>query len=179
MLIIVFLGNPGKKYSKNRHNIGFIIGEYFSSTHGIKVNQKQNSSIIGRGNIEGKEIILAAPQTYMNNSGIAVNELLKFYKSETKNLLVIHDDIELPFPEFKLKLGGGHKGQNGIRSIIQHINNPDFHRFRFGVGRPLHPDIPVADYVLSDFTKEEQEKIKILLPDINSALCDFIKTLED
>jgi PTH1 family peptidyl-tRNA hydrolase len=179
MLIVAFLGNPGKKYLKNRHNIGFIIGEYFSSNHGIKVNQKQNSSIIGKGEINGKEVILAAPQTYMNNSGIAVKELLNFYKTDSRNLIAVHDDIELPFSEFKIKFGGGHKGQNGIRSIIQQINNPDFNRLRFGVGRPFHPDIPIADFVLSDFTKEEQEKIKMLLPDIDTALSDLIKSMED
>jgi peptidyl-tRNA hydrolase, PTH1 family len=179
MIIIIFLGNPGKKYSKNRHNIGFIIGEYFSTTHGIKVNQKQNSSIIGKGQIEGKEVILAAPQTYMNNSGIAVKELLNFFKSDTKNLIVIHDDIELPFPEYKIKIGGGHKGQNGIRSIIQQTNNPDFNRLRFGIGRPCHPEVSISDFVLSDFTKEEQEKIKMLLPDINTTICNLIKSMED
>lgn len=179
MLIITFLGNPGKKYSKNRHNIGFMIGEYFSSAHGIKVNQKQNSSITGRGEIEGKDLIIAAPQTYMNNSGLAVKELLNFYKSGISSLVVVHDDIELPFPEYKIKSGGGHKGQNGIRSIIQHLNSPDFNRFRFGVGRPDHPEIPVSDYVLSDFTKEEQEQIKMLLPDIDAALCSLIKSMED
>ena len=179
MLIIAFLGNPGKKYTKNRHNIGFIIGEYFSSTHGIKVNQKQNSSIIGRGEIEGKEVILAAPQTYMNNSGTAVKELINFFKTDIKNLIAVHDDIELPFSEFQIKFGGGHKGQNGIRSIIQQTNNPDFNRFRFGVGRPHHPEIPIADFVLSDFTKDENEKIKTLLPDIDKALCDLIKSMED
>lgn len=179
MLIISFLGNPGKKYSKNRHNIGFIIGEYFSSAHGIKVNQKQNSSITGRGEIEGKEVILAAPQTYMNNSGIAVKELLNFYKTDSKNLIAVHDDIELPFSDYKIKFGGGHKGQNGIRSIMQHTGSPDFNRLRFGVGRPPYPEIPIADFVLSDFSKEEQEKIKIILPDIDKALTDLIKSMED
>ncbi len=160
MIIVACLGNPERKYAKTRHNIGFIIGKFIADYYSISIKKKAFSSITGVGSIKGNEVLLLFPETYMNNSGKSVQGALTFYKSTEKQLIVIHDEIELPFNICKHKVGGGHKGHNGLRSIIQHIGSPDFYRFRFGVGRPDNPHITVADYVLGNFTKEEMQSIE-------------------
>ena len=174
MKIVAFLGNPGKKYARNRHNIGFIIGEYFASRYSIPAGQKKFSALTGTGVIERADVCLIFPQTYMNNSGEAVSQALKFYREGPDNLIVVHDEIEFVFGKFAMKFGGGHKGNNGIRSIIQHLDTADFHRLRFGVGRPENPNISVADYVLGSFLPEEMEKINGLLPEVSELLASSI-----
>ena len=146
MKIIACLGNPGRKYRKTRHNVGFIIGEFLSDFHSISVNKKQFSSITGTGKINGTDVCIIMPQTYMNNSGSAVRGAMDFYRAEIEDLIVVHDEIELPFGEVKTKFGGGHKGHNGLRSIIQHTGSADFHRIRIGVGRPENEHLTVADF---------------------------------
>lgn len=178
MIIVTFLGNPGKKYRNNRHNIGFIIGDFFLRELGITANQNRFNSTMTKTSIQGTDTLMLFPGTYMNESGKAVREALKFYSQETSSLIVVHDDIELPFAEFRKKEGGGHKGQNGIRSIMQETGNGDFLRLRFGVGRPPDPRIPVADYVLSDFFKEEQEKIKEIMPQVLALLSSMISSID-
>ena len=166
MKIIAFLGNPGKKYSRNRHNAGFIIGELLAAEFNISCRKKQFSSVTGTGKINGEEILLMFPETYMNNSGMPVQKALLYYSETAENLLVVHDEIELPFGEIKSKYDGGHKGHNGIRSIMQQINSSAFTRIRIGVGRPEHPEIKVADFLLSNFTKEELNTLKERSPEI-------------
>ncbi len=173
MKIIACLGNPGKKYNKNRHNAGFIIGKYFTNEFDISINKKSFNSQHGTGKIENVDVLVLFPSNYMNKSGIAVNAALQYYNEDPENLIVIHDEIELPFGEIRTKIGGGHKGHNGLRSIIQEIGAPDFHRIRVGVGRPPHPDMEVADYVLSNFIEDELKKIEELSP----AIIDQIKSL--
>jgi peptidyl-tRNA hydrolase, PTH1 family len=174
MKIIAFLGNPGKKYANNRHNTGFIIGVLFADTYNIQLKKKENLYICGKGEIGNEGVLLVFPNTFMNNSGLAINSALKFYNAEVENLIAVHDEIELPFGEIRSKTGGGHKGHNGIRSIIQHTGSADFTRVRIGVGRPDHPEIKVADYLLSDFTKEELEKINELSPGIIQTIAVLI-----
>ena len=175
MNIIACLGNPEKVYAKTRHNIGFIIGEYLAQDFNISVNQKSFSSHIGSGKFSGFDILMLFPQTYMNNSGVAVQQAMNYYKVKPTNLIVIHDEIELPFGQFRLKFGGGHKGHNGIRSIAQHIGTADFHRVRFGVGRPSNPNIEVSDYVLSNFLKEELVEIEHLFHDIWDSIISLLE----
>ncbi len=166
MIVIACLGNPGKKYEKNRHNAGFMAAEYLAREFSIKPVEKKFSSFCGSGIIAGEKSLLLLPQTYMNNSGTAVKPAMDFYSVDAGSLIVVHDDIELSFGEVRHKFGGGHKGQNGIRSIIQHTGTADFHRIRIGVGRPPHPDMAVADYLLSNFTGEEIEQIRDVLSGI-------------
>ena len=170
MIILAFLGNPGNKYSRTRHNIGFIFGEHFASTHGIKINKKSFSAETGTGRIEGCDTLLLFPQTFMNLSGQSVARAMDFYNVKPGELIVVHDELELPFGDIKLKTGGGHKGHNGLRSIIAESGSPDFHRIRFGIGRPVNPQMDVADYVLSNFSKDEFDK----LPERISAASDLI-----
>ncbi len=174
MKIIAFLGNPGKKYSRNRHNIGAIIGDIAAGHFGIKVKEKEFSAHTGAGKIAGMPVLLLFPQTYMNASGTSVQAALQYYREAPANLVVVHDEIELPFGEFRTKFGGGHKGHNGLRSIIQHTGSADFHRIRVGVGRPAHPETAVADHVLSDFTGEEMQRIIEMAPSIIEALAGII-----
>ncbi len=166
MKIIACLGNPGKKYSRNRHNAGFIIGDMIAGYYGISAGAAKFSALSGTGKIAANDVLLLFPQTYMNNSGAAVGAALQYYRESAENLVVLHDEIELPFGEIRTKFGGGHKGNNGIRSIIEHTGTPDFHRIRIGVGRPPSAEIPVADYLLSNFSSEEFSKIKELFPDV-------------
>jgi PTH1 family peptidyl-tRNA hydrolase len=156
MKLIACLGNPGKKYSNNRHNVGFLTGEFIAQWYGVTALEKKFSSLCGSGTVENHKALMLFPQTYMNQSGIAVKAAIEYYDIAPENLIVIHDDIELPFKEVRTKFGGGHKGQNGVRSIIEHLETPDFFRIRVGVGRPPHPEMKVADYLLSDFLPEEQ-----------------------
>jgi len=175
MKIIAFLGNPGRKYVKTRHNIGFIIGEYFAREFDIKVKQKNFSSVTGTGRVKGEDVCLLFPQTFMNNSGNAVQQALAYYREETSNLIAVHDEIEFKFERFEAKFGGGHKGHNGLRSIIQQTGSADFHRLRFGVGRPDNPEFSVADYVLGNFSSEEQARVEVLMPEIVDLLLELIE----
>ena len=177
MIIIAFLGNPGKKYSRNRHNIGFMTGELLSVREGLPVNKKAFNSETGSGKISGKDILLLFPQTYMNNSGSAVQKALKFYNSDPSSLIVVHDDLELPFGQIKTKYSGGHKGQNGIRSIIAETGTADFHRIRFGIGRPENPDVAVSDHVLSNFTPLEMKMLEDLIPEAISHIETLLDTI--
>ncbi len=170
MKILVFLGNPGSKYSRTRHNIGFMAGENFARFNNIKINKKNFLSETGTGKIEGQDVLLMFPQTYMNESGKAVKKAMDFYGETHSNLIVFHDELELKFGEVKTKFAGGHKGHNGIRSIITETGSPDFTRIRFGIGRPENEAMSVSDHVLSKFTPEEADVIEKLMPDVMKIL---------
>jgi peptidyl-tRNA hydrolase, PTH1 family len=174
MKIVVFLGNIGKKYEKNRHNTGFIIGNNFAEKFNISVKKKEFHSLTGISKINNSEVLLIFPQTLMNNSGLAANAAMSFYNEKPENIIVIHDEIELPFGEIKIKFSGGHKGHNGIRSIIQHTGSSDFYRVRVGVGRPLIPEMKVANYLLSDFSSEEINYLKQSIPHIIDEIIKLI-----
>lgn len=175
MIIIAFLGNPGKKYSRSRHNAGFIIGEKIAYEAGIKITKKNFMSETGTGSIYDREVLLLFPQTFMNLSGQAVKKAMDFYNTDHAGLIVIHDELELPFGDVRHKLGGGHKGHNGLRSIIAETGSADFHRIRFGIGRPDNPQMDVSDYVLSGFSSEEFEKINVHIPAIIKIIHSIIE----
>jgi PTH1 family peptidyl-tRNA hydrolase len=150
MKVFVGLGNPGEKYSKNRHNIGFRVLEEMSIIKKIKSWYKKFHAEICEYRLNGEKILLVKPQTYMNNSGQAVCELKSFYKLENTNIIVIHDDLDLIPGKIKVKSSGGHGGHNGLRSIHDFIGS-DYIRLRIGIGHPGHKD-KVSNYVLSDFS---------------------------
>ncbi len=174
MKIIACLGNPGKKYAGNRHNVGMIVGMEIADKYSIVINKKEHDAIMGNGVIGGFDCLFVLPQTYMNNSGIAVQKVLSYYKETHENLIVLHDEIELQFGHVKIKFGGGHKGHNGIRSIQQHLGTPNFYRIRIGVGRP-QDDTPVASYVLSDFSAEEKNNLQQLTATAQSILVQWLQ----
>ena len=144
--LFTFLGNPGREYEKTRHNAGFMLLDYLrpSFTGAIKYHSVFST--------EGKAKILK-PMTFMNRSGIAVKECASFYKLSADNILIAHDDLELPLGEVRLQMGGGLQGHNGLRSIAEMLGTKDFHRLRIGIGRPVHGDVRL--FVTSPFTKEE------------------------
>ena len=158
MKIIVGLGNYGEKYKDTRHNIGFITIDRLASEYNIRINKKGNFSFFGKGVIEGEDVIIAKPQTYMNRSGAAVSSIFSDYSLSVSDLIVIHDDIDLAVGKVKKKIGGGDAGHRGIRSIIESIATSDFHRIRIGVGRPPK-GVEASDYVLSPFHRDELDII--------------------
>ncbi len=170
MFVVACLGNPGEKHAKNRHNAGFILGDYLVRQYSIPISSSSFSAVSGRGIIHNCDVFLIMPQSYMNKSGFSVRKALEFHRVPPDQLVVVHDDIEVPFGEFRKKFGGGHKGHNGIRSIMKEIGTGDFHRIRFGVGRPEHPDAAVADYVLTNFRDDELVRIEEMLPAVTQLI---------
>jgi PTH1 family peptidyl-tRNA hydrolase len=160
MKLIVGLGNPGRIYCDSRHNIGFSVVKSLSESYGILIKKdKPAFSLSGKSKIEGQNIILSMPLTFMNLSGIAVSALIKKYKIELDDLLVICDDLDLEFGRIKIRPFGSSGGHNGLKSIIDSLKTQDFSRLRLGIGRPKK-DIDSSRYVLSPFAKEERRKIK-------------------
>lgn len=154
MKIIVCLGNPGIKYKWNRHNAGFLAGDFLVSELNLHQPKKKGNLLFS----QSQQISIIFPQTFMNLSGEAVIPFMKSSNCDFNSIIVIHDELEIPFGDIRLKDGGGHKGHNGIRSIMQMGGSGDFKRIRFGIGRP-DPSMSVADYVLSDFNKDEKENL--------------------
>ena len=159
--LIAGLGNPGSKYLWTRHNAGFMVLDRLSQRAAIPVTRKTFSGLYGEGNLHGTRLLFLKPQTFMNLSGRSVNPALHFHRLSLQDLIVIHDDLDIPFGQVKLKEGGGHAGHNGLRSLMQELGGGQFMRVRLGVGRPTHGD--AADYVLSPFSREEQAQLPRLL----------------
>ena len=175
MKILAFLGNPDLKYNRTRHNIGFLVGKIFAESNNIKINKKSFLSETGLGKIDDIDLLLLFPQTYMNESGKAVKKAMDYYGEKHTNLIAVHDELELKFGNVKEKFGGGHKGHNGLRSIITETGSADFHRIRFGIGRPENESMSVSDHVLSKFTDEEMIEIENLMPGVINIICDLIR----
>ena len=155
-LLIVGLGNPGRKHANNRHNVGFHCLDRVAQEHGLAFEEKQDKSDLALGRIGGRRVILAKPQTFVNDSGRAVGAVARFYKVEPQDVLVIYDDLDLPQGTIRVRPNGGSGGHNGIRSIIDHMGTSDFARIRVGIGRPPGQMEPKS-YVLQDWSPVEQE----------------------
>ncbi len=153
--LLVGLGNPGREYRETRHNIGFMVIDRLGELIDCKLMKVQGKAIIGIGRIGTVKVILAKPQTYMNLSGQAVVALLHFYKITPANLIVAHDDVDLPFGQIRMRPGGGSAGQKGVGSIIEKMGTSDFARLRMGVGRPPGQR-SAADFVLDRFDREDE-----------------------
>jgi PTH1 family peptidyl-tRNA hydrolase len=156
MKIIVGLGNPGKKYERTRHNAGFMAVEEVARGLHADIAQEKYHALIGKARIDSIEAILVKPQTFMNNSGRSVGAIIRYTHAALSDIVVLHDDLDLPLGTVRIKAGGGHGGHNGLRSIIEHLGSPDFIRVRIGIGRP-EPDRDSADYVLSPIPAAERE----------------------
>ncbi len=174
MHLIVGLGNPGAKYSMNRHNIGFIACDYWLKSLNGSDYREEHKAYTKRFKIDGAEVLLAKPQTYMNNSGQSVVALMNFYKIPKENLLVAHDDIDLPFGTMKIQHNRGAGGQNGVKSISELLGHNEYSRLKLGVGRPPHPDFAVADYVLGNFPDEEAQLLDQYLQKSSAAIESFV-----
>ena len=178
MKLIVGLGNPGKEYSTNRHNIGFLCLNHFARAHRITLDKKQGKSRIGTGRVAGNEVILAKPFTYMNLSGIAVNNLMQKYKINLEDLIVIHDDLDLPLGKIRIRRDSSAGGHNGIKSIIANLGTQDFIRIRVGISRPAaegeNKEECIVDYVLGDFTAEDKPIIEETIRRVSAAIISLI-----
>ncbi|KAF7813798.1 peptidyl-tRNA hydrolase, chloroplastic [Senna tora] len=157
--LIVGLGNPGKKYAGTRHNVGFEMVDAIAEAEGIPISSVSFKALFGKGIIGDVPVILAKPQTFMNSSGESVGAIVSYYKIPLKQVLVIFDDLDLPFAKLRLLPKGGHGGQNGMKSVISHFKgSSDFPRLRIGIGRPPGKMDPVS-FVLRPFTKQEREEL--------------------
>lgn len=172
MKLIVGLGNPGDKYEGTRHNVGFSAIDYYVKEKGLSYKSK-NNGLYAEDKINGEKIILLKPQTYMNLSGDSVIKYVKFYNINIEDILVIYDDIDFEIGTFKIKRDGSAGGHNGIKNIITHLKTENIKRVRIGISKNK---IPLEDYVLKKFSKEEQEKINNLLSTISKIIEEFANT---
>lgn len=160
--LIVGLGNPGPTYANTRHNMGFLAVDELARRAQAALSKTEKKALIADVVIADKRVLLVKPQTYMNESGISVRGLADFYKIAPPDILVISDDLDLPLGTLRLRMGGGHGGQNGVRSIISHLGTNDFPRVRCGIGRPPGKMNP-ADYVLKPFAGDDQITARIVI----------------
>jgi PTH1 family peptidyl-tRNA hydrolase len=171
MILLVGLGNPGDKYHNNRHNIGFKAVDEIVYRFNFSSFKNKFQGQVAEGLISGTRILAFKPSTYMNNSGQAVREISKFYKIELSDIIVFHDELDIQFAKIKVKMGGGAGGHNGLKSIDAHIGK-DYMRVRIGIDHPGDRDY-VSEYVLSDFSKTEAQKLQDLL----EIICNNIEFL--
>ena len=155
--LIVGLGNPGEKYAKTRHNVGFMTMDYLAERLSIKITRAKFKALVGDGEFAGKRVLFMKPQTFMNNSGEAVREAADFYKISPENIIVIYDDISLQPGKMRIRQKGSDGGHNGIKSIIYHLEANTFPRIKIGVGAKPSPDYDLADWVLGNIAKEDRE----------------------
>lgn len=154
VILIAGLGNPGARYANSRHNMGFKTVDYLSQKYGVKVSKAKCSALIGHGKIAGRKVVLAKPQTFMNNSGESLRDLVAAFKVQLSDLIIIYDDIDLDTGNIRIRKRGGAGTHNGMRSVLCHLENEEFPRVRIGIGKPPE-GVDVADYVLSDFNGDE------------------------
>lgn len=171
--LIVGLGNPGRKYRGHRHNIGFMAVDKLAAAHGITSSTVQNKAIVGNGRIHTIPVIIAKPQTFMNNSGDAVGPLARYYKVPSENVFIVYDELDLPFGTVRLREKGGAGGHNGMKSIINHLGQ-EFPRMRLGIGRPPG-QMPVQGYVLQDFNKSDLPVLEDVLETAVRAIETYLK----
>lgn len=176
MKLIVGLGNPGRGYTNNRHNVGFACLNHFARKYGIRFDRKRALARTGIGEVAGHKVVLARPQTYMNQSGQSVSRLVSRFDIDLNNLLVIHDDLDLPVGKIRIRHGSGSGGHKGIGSIISSLESQGFYRLRVGIGRPaVESSTPISEadvvaYVLGDFTSEEKQLITQVIPKVSEAI---------
>jgi len=171
--LLIGLGNPGREYQTNRHNFGFMLIDRLAvriNARGLKV---QSKAIVTSGMYQDRKLILAKPQTYMNLSGQSIQGLANFYKLPLENLLVAHDDLDIPFGTIRMRPGGGPGGQKGVASTIERLGTKDFARLRLGIGRPPGRMDPSA-YVLQDFSRDETKMLSELLDRAADAALEFV-----
>jgi PTH1 family peptidyl-tRNA hydrolase len=160
-LLIAGLGNPGPTYQWTRHNAGFLFLDRLAHLENIAITRKSFSGLTGEWNRGDSRLVLLKPQTFMNLSGRAVMQALQFYKIPLSHLIVVHDELDLPFGTARFKQGGGHGGHNGLRSIMEQLGKGDFIRLRIGIGKPVHGD--TTNYVLGHIPPEQMETLPLVL----------------
>ena len=167
--IIAGLGNPGQQYQKTRHNVGFVAVDYIAAKLGVKIDRAKFHSLVAEAKIGEVRVLLMKPETFMNNSGVAIGEAAAFYKIPPERVLVLHDEISFDPGLMRIRRKGSAGGHNGLKSIIAHLASEEFPRVKIGVGQKPSPDYDLADWVLGKFPKEQDDKIDARLDDIYDA----------
>ena len=177
MKLIVGLGNPGRGYASSLHNMGFMCLGHFARIQSVYFKHKQANARVGIGEVAGNEVILARPHTYMNQSGQAVSRLVKKYRVGLEDLVVIHDDLDIPLGKIRIRPDGSSAGHKGVESIIGELGSQDFQRIRVGIGRPIATDgltevtdADIITYLLSDLPDEEKQALNHVLPVVSEAI---------
>lgn len=168
--LVIGLGNPGREYERSRHNVGFLVADELARRHGRRLNDRAAKSLTQRVELGEKELVLAKPQTMMNLSGVAAKALRAKYNVPLDRVLVVHDDLDLPFGRLRIRRGGSSAGNHGMDSVIESFGTKDFIRFRVGIGRPPGNGV---DYVLSPFTESERAQ----LPDVVARVADAVEVV--
>lgn len=171
--LIAGLGNPGREYRGNRHNVGFMVVDQLAARLKIAFTRVESRALVTKGVYQGSRLILAKPQTYMNESGSAVGALARFYKVELSHILIAYDDVDLPFGALRLRPGGGSAGQKGMGSIIERLGGDQFPRLRVGIGRPPGR-MDAAAYVLQNFGRDESGELPAILERAVDAILVFV-----
>jgi len=174
MRVIVGLGNPGRDYSRNRHNVGFRCVNHLARKHGISLGQRNCQAQHGTGRIEGIEVVLAKPRTFMNLSGRSAGLLLRRFRAAPADLVVIHDDLDLALGRIRIYSNGGSGGHKGIESIVAVLGSRDFLRVRVGIGRP-QSEVDAVDYVLGDFSPSELAVVEETVARVGDAMSCLLK----
>ena len=182
MKLIVGLGNPGKEYTASRHNVGFMCVNYFAKQRRVAIESKKAHARVGEGEVEGVPVVIAKPFTFMNKSGNSVKELMRKYDLKPEDLIVVHDDMDLPLGKIRIRVGGSSAGHKGINSIIADIGTPDFTRIRVGIGHPEVPDEErgqgspkVIDYVLNGFSGDDKQILNKVIERVSEAILCIVK----
>jgi PTH1 family peptidyl-tRNA hydrolase len=172
-LLVVGLGNPGRKYAQNRHNAGFQCVDRLAEAYHMRFDTKRDKAEVALGRVAGRRVVLAKPQTFMNDSGVSVGALARFYQVEPAHVLVIYDDLDLPLGTLRLRPQGSAGGHRGMLSIVQHLGTRDFPRLRVGIGRPPGR-LPPKAYVLQDFGEDEWTDVQEVYARAVAAIESFI-----
>ena len=175
MKLIAGLGNPGIRYRMSRHNAGSLVLDQLALQQNISIDQNIFDAHIGKGKIAGSPVLLVQPQTFMNLSGIAIRKLADYFRIEVEDVIVVHDDLDLPFQTIRLKAGGGHGGHKGLISIMDHLGGQDFIRVKIGIGRPARKTM-VEGYVLEPFSVEETCCLSQLTQRAAEAVTDILSS---
>ncbi len=173
--LIIGLGNPGREYERTRHNVGFRTVELLAGRAGVKPNRAKFRALSCTAELAGQRVLLLKPETFMNNSGEAVQLAAMFYKVPISHILVVSDDISLPVGRIRVRAEGSAGGHNGLKSIIAHLGSQDFPRVKIGVGAKPHPDYDLADWVLSAFSAEEEKALASALEHAADAVLELIQ----
>jgi peptidyl-tRNA hydrolase, PTH1 family len=173
-LLVVGLGNPGDEYRGSRHNLGAEVVELLAKRHGGRLRKRKERALVDEVTIDGRRVALAIPLTYVNDSGHAVGALVRRFGVDPEQLVVVHDELDLPVAELKVKSGGGLAGHNGLRSIVAHLHTQDFQRVRIGVGKPVSKERG-ADHVLNRFSKRERAEVDVTVEQAADAVETIVR----
>ena len=173
-LLVVGLGNPGDEYRGSRHNLGAEVVELLAGRHGGRLRKRKERALVDEVTIDGRRVALAIPLTYVNDSGNAVGALVRRFGVDPEELVVVHDELDLPVAELKVKSGGGLAGHNGLRSIVEHLHTQDFQRVRIGVGKPVSKERG-ADHVLNRFGKRERTEVDVTVEQAADAVETIVR----